>query len=292
MGQQHREKSTCRRAYAGAGTHPFSGLGTLNIYSPHEFQIRASDTEDNPLNMLSAVKDDAALVLGPKFKLKFDTTTADQLAENFAPLPAHKTGLPANPKGYKGSGKVDSVITYNIYQMSMQPIIDVWFSKMHQIINDNTMFQVVSDLYTGVLPVQDNKPVIDQDTYKKVLEKESKEATQGQIESLQITGIPKITVNLKLGEEAAEEADEKSDSELSLHHMHYSDDFWNGLTNNGQSITQLHTVKSGDTFSSVARKYRTPLREAILLNPTFDLSKLSDWKRGAKPGDGDRVGKR
>ena len=60
--------------------------------------------------------------------------------------------------------------------MSMQPIIDVWFNKMHQILNDNTMFQVVSDLYTGVIPVQDNKPVIDQETYKKVLEKQTQEA--------------------------------------------------------------------------------------------------------------------
>ena len=89
----------------------------------------------------------------------------------------------------------------------MQPIIDVWFNKMHQILNDNTMFQVVSDLYTGVLPVQDNKPVIDQETYKKVLETDLQGATQGQIESLQITGIPKFTVELKLGEDAAKEAE-------------------------------------------------------------------------------------
>ena len=74
----------------------------------------------------------------------------------------------------------------------MQPIIDVWFNKMHQILNDNTMFQVVSDLYTGVIPVQDNKPVIDQETYKKVLEKQTQEATQGQIESLQITGYSQV----------------------------------------------------------------------------------------------------
>ena len=161
-------------AYTGNGAHPFSGLSTLNIYSPHEFHIRATDTEDKHLNMLAAVKDDAALVLGPKFKIKFETTSADKLAEDFAPLPDHLSGLPANPNGYKGSGKVDSVINYNIYQMSMQPINDVWFNQMHQILNDNTMFQVVSDLYTGVIPVQDNKPVIDQETYKKVLEKQQR----------------------------------------------------------------------------------------------------------------------
>ena len=72
-------------------------------------------------------------------------------------------------------------------------------------------------------------------------------------------------------------------NELSLKHSHYSDDFWNGLTNNNKAITQFHTVKSGDTFSSIAKKYGTPLKEAILLNPTFDLNKLKDWKRGAKP---------
>ena len=120
------------------------------------------------------------------------------------------------------------MINYNIYQMSMQPIIDVWFNKMHQILNDNTMFQVVSDLYTGVIPVQDNKPVIDQETYKKVLEKHTKEATQGQIESLQITGIPKFTVELKLGEDCAQEAENNPSSELSLKHSHYSDDFGMG----------------------------------------------------------------
>ena len=52
-------------AYVGNGAHPFSGLSTLNIFSPREFHIRATDTEDNFLNMLAAVKDDAALVLGP-----------------------------------------------------------------------------------------------------------------------------------------------------------------------------------------------------------------------------------
>ena len=50
----------------------------------------------------------------------------------------------------------------------------MFVNKMHQILNDNTMFQVVSDLYTGVIPVQDNKPVIDQETYKKVLESKHK----------------------------------------------------------------------------------------------------------------------
>ena len=50
-------------AYTGNGAHPFSGLSTLNIYSPREFHIRATDTEDKYLNMLAAVKDDAALVL-------------------------------------------------------------------------------------------------------------------------------------------------------------------------------------------------------------------------------------
>ena len=145
-------------AYTGNGAHPFSGLSTLNIYSPREFHIRATDTEDKHLNMLAAVKDDAALVLGPKFKIKFETTSADNLAEDFAPLPDHLSGLPANPNGYKGSGKVDSVINYNIYQMSMQPIIDVWFNKMHQILNDNTMFQVVSDLYTGSFQFKTTNP--------------------------------------------------------------------------------------------------------------------------------------
>ena len=42
------------------GAHPFSGLSTLNIFAL-ESSYWATDTEDNFLNMLVAVKDDAAL---------------------------------------------------------------------------------------------------------------------------------------------------------------------------------------------------------------------------------------
>ena len=316
-------------AYAGAGTHPFAGLGSLNIYSPHEFHIRASDAENNPLNMLAAVKDDAALVQGPKFKLKFETTTADNLADSFAPLPERRKGLPPNTKGYKGSGKVDSVITYDVYQMSMKPIIDVWFNKMHQILNDNTMFQVVSDLYTGAIPVTNNKPIYDQETYKQYLEKEATVATQEQIESLRITGIPQFKAELTL-ESPEDKKDQKEDPKKepvtkdepkeepkkeapqkepdgpivgspgtgpgsgtgpgpnpipspipddtpipeTHKHTHYSEDFWDGLTNDGEAITQLHTVKVGDSFSSIAAQYNMDLIDAILLNPNFDQRKV------------------
>ena len=88
-------------AYTGNGAHPFSGLSTLNIYSPHEFHIRATDTEDKHLNMLAAVKDDAALVLGPKFKIKFETTSADNWLKTLPHYPTTYRDYPQIQMGTK-----------------------------------------------------------------------------------------------------------------------------------------------------------------------------------------------
>ena len=279
-------------AYAGEGTHHFAGLNDLNIYSPREFQVRASDTEDNPLNLLSALSDTSAYVAGSKFTLKFETTSADQLAEQFAPIPKRKSGLPPNPNGYKGEGKVDSVVTYDVYQQSMRPIIDSWFNKVHQVLNDNTMFFVVSDLYTGAIPVQENKPILDEETYKKKLQTEVTEATQGQIESLRVTGIPKFSAKLKLESDAEKSVDPlPSESIYPVKHIHYGQDFWVGLANDGTRLSTLHTVKSGETLGGITQQHGANLRDTILLNPQFDIKKLPKWKRGDRPQGDNQVGK-
>ena len=89
------------------GDGNYGSLTSVTVYAPQGMNVSAQDQSDTDLNLLAAVKEDAALISGKDIKVKLAPSSADKMAGDYAPLPQRKTGMPPNETEYSGSGKVD-----------------------------------------------------------------------------------------------------------------------------------------------------------------------------------------
>ena len=70
----------------GDGNYGSGALTSVTVYAPQGMNVSAQDQSDTDLNLLAAVKEDAALISGKDIKVKLAPSSADKMAGDYAPF--------------------------------------------------------------------------------------------------------------------------------------------------------------------------------------------------------------